>query len=1483
MGYFDKYKSFLYDNRNEKDQKEIGLNILKYIMSISEIDNYFDSNLTPNEFIGLFEETDINWVVDLLKKALDNNFDYNYKKDLNMSNKMFSALENILAYISSDYIIGEINDKNNNKDTELLSYIPENFKNITYYYANLSDDLNVCIDFLGSIQISVKRADIKSEINIDNFDKLCELYNFLNTFESIPAEEIRKKKISSITEGLRSTFVKTMMDTLRLLYSTGFSGFPEEGIMISNKDNSPILHIDYRTNKVVYKKMDTGLINDYSINKAILETVPMLKNVYISDENEKEPVPNVNYFIEHLTNPSVCYELHLQLQSANIRYSKGKTSISKWIKETKGMSVEEWVDKYNNCKMILQKWSDVEKWYIWTLETIFIDALMQYEKNGNKLEGTLEELNIYSQISAALVASLKNIIVVAERDNKKFSSIDLRVSASTPLDFTEIENSVNKTLNIGGTNIIKCVEKSKNDKNVVFFTVIFDEKEATKGNLFAGDVIDKFIESGNKPSWGHALIGKKEDGSLFFWDKFMDAKSAGPESRCYTIYAASRSGKGTMTSTLVASALADKRQVFYTDGKPENGPVMGMVAWEKGKEAYVFDGKPMGMDPFSGYMEKYTNGLRKEGEIGKYLYELPKCLFESEGFTHEIHLKFLGLMRYLKSLNLCAEILHGRAEGGENGLPKDNWQIWIFDEMTSMSSNEKDIRVLFAKYCAKKGVPFLSKTVSKSKEAAEKVLTGLDYKTLKPDILNPNSPSYDAGIAYIGMWSNWCNQLLGKISEANVISLGKADANLIFIFQQPDWLRGHGSITTIGKIVNSLQSTKIVGRGGIVAESGEYGDDTLKRKHWKQQIDIEGAGNWAMSSGRDIRNCEVTLFKPFNIWTVPLKNGKMSTDSLSEEEANHYFKGYINKLLGAFGDDPSEIIESAYLYADNAVKQLNLLKGENRNDLKDYLYDCINLTMDKNVSLKDSYNSIIGVKEEEEQGEMVVSEESSLEDTEGKPHENEVVEITGENGTEVINVDVRDDTDTLLDRELEMLEKQKTVLLNKYKAKYNEVIDFIKRDKDKLFSIPNEERNQIKFNSLKNEILRKFESSYVIKKENFIEDIRKEVRNAELLTLVTEYYESLFSKDFNNLKEEISNKELEIQSVDTNSDVEDIFESASDSISKEFSDSEVGSSSLRTAPITQEPKQNVNNFVNKSVISSIIETGDTRFNVENVDGIGNVKASTQLTSQIIKDIIKQFGGVNNIDEITITANESLVINGYTYMPQFNNVFYNSLGAAVLQDLGDGKIGRIVNLGAVVNAIKSNIYSLSIESPKIANSNLFKSELGVTRKGYGFLFNTCGNLQTINLPNEELTRNNPNSNERIGIGAKLANLFGFGKTDAKSGKQKENYIPDPTPTSKDNQLVDKMFESRPVRILTGALGWTLGCKAVVLAATLFGPWGLLFGGLAMAGTYTELKNNKGQQNNYGTTQKDNGGYQQGKKNNSYNQQRGKRGRNNQQRR
>ena len=1366
-----------------------------------------------------------------------------------------SVFENVIATLATNgvWVLMASNFSADEKLEEALK--DKNFENTELKYFFCPE--------LSKFQPFISKLDNKgfttSQISPDEMANSQKYYSDLISFyKALTTENVandREKILEQMAGGPINAFVTAMMETLKSLYSVGFNGFPEEGLMVLNGNNSPIVRIDYQRNVVTHKNFDQNTMYDSTIADSIVGLYPVLKNYYTGSEDGdgEDVIPNISYLMDNIDSPIVCYKLHLQWQSANARFTKGITSISNWVKETKGTNLETWLKEKNNGKNVIEKWSDVESWYKWSLKKIFVNALLQYNVNGRQLQGKLDESDIILEISKALTTHLKNVIVISDRDNKKFSSMEIRLSSIVPLDTQVLMDSIASRLNAGAGSTIKLQRRGKESDSVKILNVVYDEKAANKSALFAGDVVDRFIESGNIPSWGHALIGKKEDGSLFFWDGFMDPQKAGPANRCYTIYAASRSGKGVMTSTLVASALCDSRQVFYTDGKPENGSTMGMVAWEKGKEAYVFDGKPEGAEPFAGPMENYTSGLRPLGETGKFLKELPKELFQFSGFNSDTHLKFLGLMRYLKSLMLCAETIIARSKGE---LPKDNWQIWIFDEMTSMSTNEMEIRKIFADYCNSKGVKIKSQTDDKSNV----VLTGIDTKSVKADVFTPGSLTFDAGIKYIKDWCEWNSALLNKISEANVISLGKADTNMIFIFQEPSWLRTHKRITTIAKLVNGLSATKIVGRGGIVPEAGDYGDGTIMNKDWCTKINIDGAGNWAMSHGKDIRKSEVTLFKPFNIWTVPLKDGKMNTEPLPEGEETRYFKGYTQKLLGAFNVDPADVIESAYLYADNAVKTLGLLSGAGRSTVRDYLYDCCNLSVKGGTSLDDTYNDMRGIEGGETTG--IHSESENNDDdifagfttptpvptattgAESNPFEQDTTPIT-EGDTPIV-----EDTTPAEDPRLQQV-------YDMFDSKYIEVINKIVNSKETLKNIPREEKNRIKFTSLQGELLRNFNGLYLTNRNKFLEDVSKKVTDVELNRAAIDHYKNKFEVDYRMLKDEIQNMPFVVEPKEDTTPTPTGNTGGMGGSTGYTGGFDTGSGNTggyggntgyTPTPMQEDNRRtpaNRGTTVNGHKITSPIDCTGIVYDSENIDSISNVKATNKLTALITQDIKTQFGGVNNIESIAVTSNGCLVINEYSYMPQLSPEFLNSLGDAVRIDVENGQIYKVVNLGRVIRDINHNIFELAIETPKVANSQLFKSELGV-RNNYGVLFKTHANLQHIYLPDQELSRNNPDQQgSGTGLGSKIANLFGFGKGNKDSG----TYTPNPSNDYSGSDTIDRIFESKPVRILTGALGWTLGCKAVVFAATVFGPWGLLFGAFAAAGAYNEYK--KSQNNNRST--------------------------------
>ena len=324
-------------------------------------------------------------------------------------------------------------------------------------------------------------------------------------------------------------------------------------------------------------------------------------------------------------------------------------------------------------------------------------------------------------------------------------------------------------------------------------------------------------------------------------------------------------------------------------------------------------------------------------------------MFEDTTVFSENDVKeFMGYMRYAKSLFLCSEVILSRAAGNNS----EKWQIWVFDELQSLAEQEVKIRKAFGKYAAAVTGKNVSDDVKGVKGLAS--VKGID------EYCNLDNPKFDEGIAYIVKWLGFMERLLSNVHEAATIALGKARMNLIFIFQTTSWLKSDTSsgmpYTTIAKILNGLNCTKIVGRNAIENDSGVYGNGNVASSKWYKTVCIDGAMNWAISpvdrlgstSNEDGTGGNVTLFKPFNLWTEPLKPDKTLDLGASSDpnEKRKYFAGYVEELLGNFGLSAADIINDAFQFANQAVVNLGLV-SDSRSNLQpvfNYLYDPFDMT-----------------------------------------------------------------------------------------------------------------------------------------------------------------------------------------------------------------------------------------------------------------------------------------------------------------------------------------------------------------------------------------------------------------------------------------------------------------------------------------------------------------------------------------------------------
>lgn len=757
-----------------------------------------------------------------------------------------------------------------------------------------------------------------------------------------------------------SGHVNAICNVLSSIYSAGFTR-AQAGILVSRQGApSPLVAIrkidntnDMETLKNMgidvteadkargYKTVsikDNGTFQDRIIYNAIVNSVPQLQNY--AENTSGGSIPDVNTL---LNNDVVCYKLHLQFQSANIDYCTKENSeikIKDWVNETQlkknGVSTfTEWRQKINDNKKRLKSYkSMVRPWYEWSVKKILIKSIIDAGITDTS------DINAINNIVNKVTANLRNVAVMSVRSpgseyEIKISSSNISVDQREQMKETLI-SKLTSQLNLAGSNeiVVKQIAQDKfNSLGVLTISIVLDQKKANANVIFAGDIVNE-LKNEERPSWSHALLGMSEDRQWLYWDDFMNPAKAGPANRVYAIYAASRAGKGNMTAALLANALCDGRKVYYTDGKPETGTCLGELAWLAGKEAYVYDGQRIGSAPFSGYMEKWTNGLRTQEQLTEYINKLPSELFEnSEFFNTESQEKFLGVMRYLKSLALCAATVSARNKGE---LPIDNWDIWIFDEMTKMSELETQVREKFMSYLGAKGVKGIKKGQSAK---GNDILVGLDESKFDREMIDTSSDKFDAGVAYIYSWLSWTRNIMSSISEAATIALGKSSTNIIFIFQNASWLINEQFSTTIGQIVISLECTKIVGNGGLAPTCKTYGEETTRKKAWYTDVINTGKGWWGISKSPDIRTSEVEVFKPFSVWTVPIDtstNERLSKPG--EDKDPKYMYGYIMTLCEAFGVDVASILNSAYTYASNAVSTLGFA-----NSLEEYMYDCSNL------------------------------------------------------------------------------------------------------------------------------------------------------------------------------------------------------------------------------------------------------------------------------------------------------------------------------------------------------------------------------------------------------------------------------------------------------------------------------------------------------------------------------------------------------------
>lgn len=210
----------------------------------------------------------------------------------------------------------------------------------------------------------------------------------------------------------------------------------------------------------------------------------------------------------------------------------------------------------------------------------------------------------------------------------------------------------------------------------------------------------------------------------------------------------------------------------------------------------------------------------------------------------------------------------------------------------------------------------------------------------------------------------------------------------------------------------------------------------------------------------------------------------------------------------------------------------------------------------------------------------------------------------------------------------------------------------------------------------------------------------------------------------------------------------------------------------------------------------------------------------EITKIIMEDIKKNIGDSSLIKEFKVTQDGILVFDNIAYQPQFDDNFLESLPMTLKEQVVSGQLIEMFDLGRLYDF--NNLTTFIIEDEGLAQGRARK-EMGIGfRKRYSVLFKKFKYLNYIKVGHIEYSRENPDTKVEQGFLEKF-------KIDPAS-----------TFSPNSNSRMDKVWDSKPVRVLTNAFGWTMGVQAVWMATALFGPIGLLFGGLALSGAVLEAR-------------------------------------------
>ena len=1328
----------------------------------------------------------------------------------------------------------------NNLSKSLVGKKVENSYTVNSVVSGLTEELKKFFSDLDDVGLSVVIKEDKGVNYIAEYEKVKDLYSKLG--EAVVVEEVKQAAdkiilhLDTLYKGLfGNNYVGIILPGGKLIYSSAqmqskYAGFMEE-------------------KRTYLQGMADSWYGITGINKISvdLETAGFQKKYYVFEENgEKNEYDMFPYM----------HRRHLTMKQAE--YNKRKEEIRQDI-----------VNYLTKAKAEEGGYSQA----VIELERQILSCILLIEGNQHTVQLRASLLNNVQELKTNISYNLNENIQGAENLNILSNSVDGRV----------------KTIH----NITVIYSMNKFEQEVLFAHKLYNGPNATSPNI-------------TKP-----ILGIKLDGTLFrenlFGEKFT------------TILAGSRSGKGTLTQSLLAPLIASGQSIVYLDNKPD----IASLFWDL-EDKYRTMGKDVHFLAIDSLAQSSTF-IKNEVSAaprGRVLDENGTIInLNNIPANCPLSNNTLLLLRTFKTLQLLFLAGEIQAKNKIDG-PKLTNYVFI-DEITDLSKR------LYSLYSEIGGMGAPKKGDEDGAAAYEwmkKVCSVINdvnngFNTMETMV----SDKHNFKFVLVGQVFNKTTKWPGDRRKVNITpGLDVGLYNKHFVYRSMGlcnkWLSGRMQVTEEDYVLKDATEYKMAEKTGVflyhtskpngpdnlIGEQPPIKDGTLFRSYFalvrndigdnietiKNALD-EGTVDEYFNEYQDTGYTNKFLYNRNKFYGQgDLRN---SINEMYDFENNRPIRGVG---FGGLLEDIAEL-DNIDMYSDEMVEKLNapydrlmyvlqtagVMEELGYTCLEDYLYDCSGDSFFSKEELdsrfwrgfnnggryvpaakasdKIDYSSldldddlisdISGIDE-------TAQEQADAIDTEGKTLE-EIEAVKQQIFEEAENLKLDAIKDNLL-----------KAFATGFNAKKGEVGDKIAKLLKSLYTY---KQSPDAFNSAKESAMDS-KITFIAKFDDLLEPLKEYPECMEFATgKINDFVNGKYVPIVNLTYEDVLNKGKTSGGSGSGgtTPITPPITPMGGRTTPFGTDEGMGGGTATPrakSPIEDGETRRPINSNGGQRVTSPVDTEGLTYDLNDADSLGNAKVSSKLADRVVKDILKQFGGINNIDEITLNANGCLIINGYTYTPQFGDNFVNSLGEVQKMELQQGKLTSVLNVGRVINGISLNIATLSIESPQIAYNDLFMNDLGI-KKDYTSLFKSHPNLEDIYLPDEELHRhgNQQQGRSGLGLGAKLAGIFGMGRGNKDSG----DYVPNPAPTYQAPPLIEKMWQSKPVRVLTGALGWTLGCKAVVFAATVFGPWGLLFGALAAAGAYKEIKNEANQTrstyNNNNRANNGNGGNNNGGNGNNRN--------------